>query len=153
MTRVGAMVLLAGLLGACAAMPGYEPVQVSVVDVESLPGEDLEMRMMVTLRVQNPNNSPIEYDGVYLQMDVLDKTIATGVSPERGTVGPFGEALIEVPVSASALRMAFSALGVLGGGRPVEKVTYRMRGKLSGPMFGSTPFESQGEFALPGGTP
>lgn len=153
MTRVGALVLLSGLLGACAAMPGYEPVQVSVVDVESLPGEDLEMRMMVTLRVQNPNNAPIEYDGVYLQMDVLDKTIATGVSPQRGTVAPFGEALIEVPVSASALRMAFSALGVLGSGKPVEKVNYRMHGKLSGPMFGSTTFESQGEFALPNGTP
>ena len=143
---------IALLLGACAAMPDREPVQVNVVDIESIPGEDLEIRMMVKLRVQNPNNSPIEYDGVYLQMDVLGNTFATGVSDKRGTVAPFGESLIEVPVSASALRMAFSAISVLGSGKPVEKVTYLMRGKLSGPLFGSTTFQSQGEFNLPSGT-
>jgi len=142
--------LVALLPGACATMPGQEPVQVNVVDIESIPGEDLEIRMMVKLRVQNPNNAPIEYDGVYLQMDVLDNTFATGVSAARGTVAPFGEALIEVPVSASALRMAFSAISVFGSGKPVEKVTYKMRGKLSGPMFGSTTFQSQGELNLPG---
>ena len=141
------------LLAACAGMPGSEPVQVTVVDIESIPGEDLEIRMMVKLRVQNPNNSPIEYDGVYLQMDVLGNTFATGVSSQRGTVAPFGESLIEVPVSASTLRMAFTALGMLGSGKPIEKVTYQMRGKLSGPMFGSTTFQSQGEIALPGGAP
>ncbi len=32
------------------------------------------------LRVQNPNDSAIEYDGVYLKLEVLDKTFATGVS-------------------------------------------------------------------------
>ena len=146
----GSTLLAVFLLGSCATLPGSEPVQVSVVDIESIPGEDLEIRMMVKLRVQNPNNSPIEYDGVYLQMDVLGSTFATGVSNQRGSVGPFGESLIEVPVSASALRMAFSALSVLGSGKPIEKVTYQMRGKLSGPVLGSTSFQSQGEIALPG---
>jgi hypothetical protein len=84
-----------------------------VVDIESLPGEGLEIRMMVKLRVQNPNDTPLEYHGAYLQLDVLDNTFATGVSDERGTIGPFSEALIQVPVSASALRMAFSAYNAL----------------------------------------
>jgi hypothetical protein len=35
-------------------------------------------------------------------------------------------------------------------GRPVERVNYKLRGKLSGPLFGSTTIESNGDFALPG---
>jgi LEA14-like dessication related protein len=44
--------------------------------------------MMVKLRIQNPNDAPLEYRGVYVQMDVLDKTFATGVSDDPGTIGP-----------------------------------------------------------------
>ena len=47
-------------LNGCAGLPGREPVQVTVADIESLPGEGLEVRMMVKLRVQNPNDAPVE---------------------------------------------------------------------------------------------
>ena len=144
-------IIAALALSACAGMPHRDPVQVTVVDIESLPGEELEFRMMVKLRVQNPNDAPIEYDGVYVKLDVLDKTFATGVSDEHGTIGPFSESVIGVPVTASMLRMAVSALGMLGG-KPIERVNYRLQGKLSGPGFGSTTFQSQGDFALPSAT-
>jgi len=132
-------------------MPGREPVQVTVADIESLPGEDLEVRMLVKLRVQNPNDTPIEYDGVYLKLEVLDKTFATGVSNEHGSIPRFGEAIVSVPVTVSMLRMAVYALHMLGG-TPVDKVKYKLDGELSGPMFGSTKFQAQGELALPGTT-
>ncbi len=51
------LVLMAGaalLLGACASLQRSEPVQVNLVGVEPLAGEGLEMRMLVKLRVQNP---------------------------------------------------------------------------------------------------
>ena len=137
------------LLVACASMPGREPLQVNVADIESLPGEDLEMRMMVKLRVQNPNDEPIEYDGAYVKLEVLDKTFATGVSDEHGTIPRFGESIISVPVTVSMLRMAVYALRMLDG-KPVDKINYKLDGKLSGPAFGSTTFQTQGEFALPG---
>jgi LEA14-like dessication related protein len=141
-------------LAACAGMPGREPLQVTVADIESLPSEGMEMRMMVKLRVQNPNDAPVEYDGVYLRMDVLDKTFATGVSDERGTIPRFGDSVVSVPVTASAIQLVMNALSIFtGGGERVEKVTYRLEGKLNGPAFGSTRFQSQGEFALPGATP
>ena len=145
------MIIAALALSACAGMPHRDPVQVTVADIESLPGEGLEFRMLVKLRVQNPNDAPLEYDGVYVKLDVLDKTFATGVSDERGTIGPFGESVIGVPVTASMLRMGVYALGMLGG-KPIERVNYKLQGKLSGPGFGSTTFQSQGDFALPGAT-
>jgi len=140
------------IVSACANMPGREPLQVTVADVDSLPSEGFEMRMLVKLRVQNPNDAPLDYDGVYVKLNVSDKTLATGVSDERGSVPRFGESIIAVPVTVSLLRMGVYALGMLGGGIP-EKIHYKLEGKLSGPAFGSTSFQSQGDLMLPGETP
>jgi len=143
-------VILAVLaLGGCAGMSGRDPVQVSVAGIESLPGEGLEMRMMVKLRVQNPGETPVEYDGVYVKLEVLDKTFATGVSDERGSIPRFGESVISVPVTVSTLRVALNTLGFVLGDKPAEKVRYKLSGKLAGPSFGSTSFQSDGELALP----
>ena len=143
------VVAASALLSACATMPGHDPLQVTVADIESLPAEDLELRMMVKLRVQNPNDAPVAYDGVYVKLEVLDKTFATGVSDEHGSIPRFGESIISVPVTISMLRMAVYALRMLDG-KPVDKIHYRLEGKLDGPAFGSTRFQAQGEFALPG---
>lgn len=138
----------AALLAACAAMPARDPLQVTVAGIESLPGEGFELRMLVKLRVQNPNDAPLDYDGVYVKLDVLDKTFATGVSGERGSVPRYGETVIGVPVTVSALRMIGNVLGMLDG-KPIDKVHYRLEGKLDGAGFGSTRFQAQGELALP----
>ena len=138
----------ATLLSSCATMPGRDPLQVTVADIETLPGEGLELRMMVKLRVQNPNDAPVEYNGVYVKLEVLGKTFATGVSDGRGSIPRYGESIISVPVTVSMLRIGVYALRMLDG-TPVNKLNYTMEGKLDGPMFGSTRFQAQGEFALP----
>ena len=143
------IIVVALALGACANMPGREPLQVTVADIESIPGQDLEVRMLVKLRVQNPNDTPLDYDGVYLKLEVLDKTFATGVSNEHGSIPRFGESIVSVPVTVSMLRMGLYALGMLGSGTPIDKVKYKMSGDLSGPLFGSTKFQTQGELTLP----
>ena len=142
------IVAATSLLAACALMPGRDPLQVNVADVESVSGEGFEFRMLVKLRVQNPNDAPVEYDGVYLKLDVLDKTFASGVSDERGVVPRFGEALITVPVTVSTLNLVRQTLGMMIDGKRPEKLTYRLEGKLNGPTFGSTRFQSQGELPL-----
>jgi LEA14-like dessication related protein len=140
--------IVAFTISACAGLQPRDPLQVTVAGIDSLPGEGLEFRMMVKLRVQNPNDAPLDYDGVYLKLDVLDKTFATGVSDEHGTVPRFGESVISVPVTVSTLRMVLNTLGVMRGG-PIDKVSYKLEGKLSGPLFGSTRFQAQGDLALP----
>jgi len=135
-------------LTGCASMPHSDPLQVTVAGVEGLPGEGMEFRMLVKLRVQNPNETPIEFTGVYVQLDVLDKTFATGVSDESGAVPGFGETVIAVPVTVSALRMVRQVVGMLDG-QPVDQIRYEMSGKLNGGLFNTHRFESKGEFALP----
>jgi LEA14-like dessication related protein len=134
-------------LSACANLSGNDPVQVYVVGVEPLQGQGLELRMLVKLRVQNPNDTPIEYNGVSVAMEVQGRTFASGVSGEAGTVPRFGERIVEVPVSISALRIIRSAAGIAQSNP--EKIDYELKGKLAGPLFQSVRFTSKGDVALP----
>jgi LEA14-like dessication related protein len=150
--RVFLLVVALFALGGCASMPNKDPVQVTVAGMESLPGEGMEVRMLVKLRVQNPNQSPIDYSGAYVKLDVLGKTFASGVTDESGTVPAFGEAVVAVPVNVSVLRMVRQVVGMLDG-QPVEKITYEMSGKLNGGMFNTQRFSARGEFELPKSEP
>jgi len=136
------------LLNACATLPDHEPIQVSVAGIEPLPGEGLEIRMLLKLRVQNPNGTPIDYDGASLKLDVQGQTYASGVSDGRGTIPRYGEAVIAVPVTISTLRVAFQALGHMGDGTAPEKLRYKLKGRLGGSPFGSMSFETEGELDL-----
>ena len=150
--RTCVLAVVAASLTACAGMPHQDPLQVTVAGLEPLAGEGLELRMMARLRVQNPNDAPVDYDGVFVKVEVQGNTLATGVSDQRGSIPRYGESVIEVPLTASAMRMATFALGMFGGGS-IEKIHYKLEGKLDGPGFGSTRFQSEGELALPGATP
>jgi LEA14-like dessication related protein len=142
------LVAVAAFLGSgCAGLPSGDPLQVTVAGIEPLQGEGLELRMLVKLRVQNPNDEPLNYDGVYLKLEVLDKTFATGVSDQSGSVPRFGEAVVEVPVTVSAFRMVRYALGVLDG-KTVDKVTFELSGKLNRSAFSAVRFKSAGEIDL-----
>ena len=146
------LAFLALTLGGCAGLPSKDPLQVTVVGVESLPGEGMELRLLVKLRVQNPNPAPIDYRGAYLKLEVQGTTFATGVTGERGTLPGYGEAVIGVPVTVSVLRMVRQVAGMLDG-QPVDRITYEMSGKLEGGTFGTERFRATGEFKLPTETP
>jgi LEA14-like dessication related protein len=151
MSRNALLVLLAFgvfLFGGCASLQGREPVQVIIAGVEPLQGEGLELRMLVKLRIQNPNDLPLDFNGVAVQMDVQGKLFATGVSDAAGSVPRFGETIINVPVSISVLRIAHQAIGALTN-EYRGKLAYEMTGKLAGPAFNSLHFKSNGEFTLP----
>ena len=135
--------------GGCALMETRDPLRVTVAGVESIPGEGLELRMLVKLRVQNPNDKPVDYNGVGLELAVQGNTFAAGVSDATGSVPRFGETVIEVPVTASAFRMARQALGLMGGGGMPGKISYEMTGKLNGSGFSAVRFQDKGDFLLP----
>jgi LEA14-like dessication related protein len=146
----GFLALAALFLSACASLQGRDPLQVTIAGVEPLEGQGMEVRMLVKLRVQNPNEQPIEYDGVALSMEVQGKTFATGVSDQGGNVPRFGEAVIDVPVTISAFSLVRQAMGMAGAGAD-GKIRYAMKGKLSGTRSGTYRFTSKGDFDMPVG--
>ena len=138
-------------LPAGCATVGHDPVQVQVVGVEPLDGEGMELRFLCKLRVQNPNDAPIEFNGIYLDLQVRGSSLATGVSDAVGTVPRFGEVVVEVPVTASAFRIARQAIGLYTSSDR-SRIDYVLKGKIGGSLFGTVRFESRGELTLPGGS-
>ena len=137
------------MLAACAALPGHDPVRVQLAGIEALPGQGLELRMLVKLRVQNPNDMAIDFDGLSVDVEVQGRDFASGVSDQRGRLPRFGETVVAIPVTISALALIKQALQFSQGGR--DTLALVARGKLSTPPFGSVRFETRGEFDLPAG--
>jgi LEA14-like dessication related protein len=136
------------VLAACAAMPGQDPLKVTLAGVEPLPGEGMEARFAVKLRVVNPNDTSIDFDGLALELFVRGMSLGAGASDVKGTVPRFGEAVLTVPVTVSAVAMLRQAMSFAAGDR--SKVTFAANGKLGGVGFGGMRFSTQGEFELPG---
>jgi LEA14-like dessication related protein len=137
-------------LNGCAGLLNRDDMRVNVAGIEPLEGQGLEMRFAVKLRVQNPNDAPIDFDGVALDLDVNGRAFASGVSDQRGSVPRFGETLVTVPVTVSALSVARQALG-FASGDAVSRVSYVVRGRLAGGLFGGARFSGDGVIDFPGG--
>ena len=135
-------------LNGCASLFNHDAMRVTVAGIEPLEGQGLEMRFAVKLRVQNPNDAPIDFDGVSLDLDLNGRPFASGVSDQRGTVPRFGETVLSVPVTVSAFSVARQALG-FATGDTVKKVSYAVRGKLAGGLLGGARFSDTGYVDLP----
>jgi LEA14-like dessication related protein len=138
------------LFAGCAGLALQEPLNVNLVGLEPIEGQGMEARFAATVRVQNPNETPIDFNGVSITLDVRGERFATGVSDASGTVPRFGETVITIPVSVPAAAVVRQVLGFATGGDR-GRVDYRVRGRLSSPSLGSHAFDSRGELRLPAG--
>lgn len=146
-----APILLLPALTACANLPFAEPPRVDLVGLAPLPGEGMELRFALRLRVQNPGDQAIAYDGISLELDLRGAPFARGVAAVSGSVPRFGEALITVPVTVSGFTLARQILGLVREGERrgrLGRVGYALRGRLGGSVFGGQRFESSGEIDL-----
>lgn len=134
-------------LTGCANLSGRDPLYIDVAGIEQLPGEGMELVLAVRIRVQNPNDRPVEYDGVALALDVNDRKLATGVSDEVGIVPRYGEIVFTIPMTISAFDVARQLYGFMNSDEP-NQVRYSVRGKLEGGLLGTRRFQDEGMFTL-----
>lgn len=135
-------------LNGCAGFFGGDPVRVNVAGIEPMEGQGLEMRFNVKLRVQNPNDSAVSFNGVSLDLELNGKPFASGVSDQAGSVPRYGETVVNVPLTVpafAAVRQAFAFAGATQTGQ----IPYILRGKLAGGLIGTTRFVDQGTLSLP----
>lgn len=140
--------LLALALSGCASLTPRDPLRIDLVGLEPLPAQGMEVRFAVVLRVQNPNETAIDYNGLSVELDVNHQPLASGVSDQSGQVPRFGEALLKIPVTISAfsvMRQAWAAAGYQQG----RNLPYELRGKLGGGLFGTARFSSAGTLDWP----
>ncbi|HEV3425934.1 MAG TPA: LEA type 2 family protein [Paraburkholderia sp.] len=151
LARLLAVTVLAVLtLGGCAGMFGHDPLRVSVAGIEPLAGQGFEMRFNMKLRIQNPNESALDFDGVSVDLQLNGKAFASGVSDQHGTVPRYGETLVSVPLTVPAFTALRQAFSLAGSDTPPGQYPYLLRGRLAGGLTGGTRFVDQGVLSLPG---
>ncbi|MDF0733688.1 LEA type 2 family protein [Pseudomonas entomophila] len=146
--RLCLSLLLACALSACALLQPRDPLNISVIGIEPLPGQDLELRMAVKIRVQNPNDTAVDFNGIALNLEVNDQPLAAGVSDQRGHIGRYDEEVIMVPVSITAFAFLRQAYG-LSRLESLQGLPYVLRGKLAGGPLGTVRFTDKGKLDLP----
>ncbi|WP_236236969.1 LEA type 2 family protein [Pseudomonas faucium] len=149
-TRLLLVLLMAGGLNACALFQARDPINITVIGFQPLAGQELEMRMAVKMRVQNPNEQAIDYNGIALNLEVNGQPLAAGVSDQQGHIGRYGEQVVVVPISITAFSFLRQAYG-LGQLDTLQGMPYVLRGKLAGGLFGTVRFTEQGKLDLPKG--
>jgi hypothetical protein len=145
--RFAGILLFACALVSCASLSGRDPLNINVAGIEPLPGEGLELRLQVSIRVLNPNDAPVSYSGAALDLFLNDRRLASGVSDATGSVPRYGESVLTIPVTISAFDVARQLLGFISDGDTTE-FRYRIKGKLEGGIFGTRRFEDEGSVDL-----
>lgn len=147
MKRVGVLLLLVALVGACAAFRP-QPLEVSLQSLRPLEVGLSEQRFMLLLRVDNPNSRDLVVTGLDYQAEIAGRPFARGVSSRRLVLAAQGETLVELPASTRLSQLVDGLLGGVdallfgkGGGRELD---YRIFGTVTVEGFGPLPFERVG---------
>jgi len=128
-----ALLATVALLSACVGLTKLSAPRVNLAGIESLPSDGLELRFMLKLRVQNPGDADLRYDGVWAEVELRGQPLASGGAPVKGVVPRFGEAVLMVPVTASGLSIARQVISLLRSSREGDglgMVAYALRGRL-----------------------
>lgn len=139
--------LCATLLNGCAALSMPEPLNVTIADLRPIEVGVLEQRYALKVRLLNPNDTEISFDGVVFDLEINGIPFAKGVSDQRSVIPRFGEALIDVQAVSGLQNILRQINELLKGER--TSLTYRIKGRLHGGGFGFTRFDSSGEIAIP----
>ena len=142
------LALVVTAVAGCAGIGLHEPLRVSLAGLEPLEGGGLEARFVAKIRVQNPNEAAISYNGISAQLDLNGKSFASGVSDASGEIPRFGEGVIDMPLTVPATAIVRQVMGFVTGSAPT-KGTYHVRGFINTGTFGRAPFDSTGEVDLP----
>ncbi|HXZ45096.1 MAG TPA: LEA type 2 family protein [archaeon] len=135
------------VLGACAAWAIREPLNVTIADITPLDMGLLEQRYAVKVRLLNPNDVEIAFDGVVFDLEINDKPFAKGVSDHGGTIPRFGEAVIDIRVVTGLQNILRQIVEFQKEDR--TGFSYHIKGRLHSSMGLTIPFDTKGEFVLP----
>lgn len=144
------------LISGCAGLfSSFQEPQVSLADIRVQEVKTLETAFLIQLRISNPNDSPLDIQGLSCDVDLDGRRFASGLQGEQQTIPAYGSALVPVEVYASVLDMFSSVIGMIqNANRPdsqVRAIRYKLIGKVrinSDGLFRNVPFESEGELQL-----
>jgi LEA14-like dessication related protein len=138
-------------LNACAMFSVREPLNVTIADLRPIEIGVLEQRYAMKVRLLNPNDADIAFDGAVFDLEINGTPFAKGVSAQSTVIPRFGEAVIEVQIVSGLQNILRQINELLKGDRTA--LTYRVKGRLyTAGGFGFTSFDTSGEIVLPKGS-
>lgn len=145
------------LLSACATLgPSMEKPTIMVTDLQIQEVKALEAIFVLELRIVNPNDFPLDIQGLNCDLNLDGNHFATGISDARQEVPAFGTATVPVAVYASIFDMVGSVIRMIQASEQhreeVRPLQYELAGKLrlGGRSGRAIPFQSKGELDLSG---
>jgi LEA14-like dessication related protein len=135
------------LASGCGGVSSLQAPDLEVVDVKLLGGDLSGQQLRVRMRVTNPNDRELPVKGITYRMEVGGEQFATGESERAFVVPALGSTEFDMSMNAD---MAGALFRLLGSGRRLDVVDYRLSGKvsLSSGMLRSIPFDEKGSFKL-----
>jgi LEA14-like dessication related protein len=116
-------------LSGCATLnTAYEKPSVELVSFKALPADGFEQNFEVGLKLTNPNNFDLPFNGISYQLSVAGETLAHGVAANIPTAAAYGESRFVVPVSASlieGIKVIRALLNSQG-----KDISYQLKAKL-----------------------
>ena len=145
------------ILSGCAGLgkPVQEP-QVTLVDMQMLEVKPLEAIFQISLRVMNPNEYPLDLQGLSCDLKIDGKDFATGLGNVPLEIPSFGTGIVPVTVYASTLKMFSSVMRIVQEvdqqRSDMQPLRYELTGKIrmGGGLNRSVPFHTTGELNLDG---
>ena len=144
--RPGLLMLLALLalgLAACASVTDPEkPLRISVLSIRPVAINLLEQRYMITMRIQNPNPTPLTIEGLVYHLNINGKSFAEGISNQHATIDGYSEKALDLEVRSTTAQM-FEQLKSLADSN--GRLDYSIQGhlRLRG-LSSAIPFEHHG---------
>lgn len=145
--RLALVLLPIALLTGCSDLALKKP-EVQLASIQAGRTTLLEQELIVTLRVQNPNDKALQAKGLYFDLSSKGKKIASGVSNQPISIPAMGEGLVPLTVHASLVEGLALASAALQGDKP--GLEYQISGYIDGLNgWGRIPFSRSGEWKLP----
>src|SRR3954466_4491414 len=129
-SRARAWVALLGasfLVGGCASTFKLEAPKLSVVSMNVQSADLFSQRMLVRMRVLNPNARELSVKGINYRIEVDGAELAQGLADKPFVVPAMGEAEFDVQVTANLA----NALTQILGHKSRDTLDYRLIGSVS----------------------
>jgi LEA14-like dessication related protein len=139
-------VLCLAALGGCSAIPKLEAPRLSVINMRVQSADLFSQRLLVRMRVLNPNDRELPIKGIDYRIEVNDAELAQGLTDTPFTVPALGEAEFDVQVTAN---LAGALARLLGRGSQ-DSLDYRLVGSvaLASGFLRRIPFDERGSVKL-----
>ncbi len=124
------IIIITLIISGCASfIQPTEPPNISVTHLKLIDIQLLEQQYELTLRVQNPNDTPLAIKGLSYTLEINDSKLAQGVSNQAVTIPAFSEKKLHLTMVSGTFGIIRQLQSLEQTGHPV--LDYRLSGKLS----------------------